>query len=220
MELKIKAAIFDMDGLLIDSEPLWREATIKVMSEVGIQLTYEQCKETMGYRVDEFVKYWLVKYKKEGEDIKKLSAQIVKEVISLIKTKGRIMDGVHEIIDLLYKEGIILAIASSSAEEIINAVVEKIGIKDKIKFIYSAEHEEFGKPHPGVYITAAKKLNVFVNQCLAFEDSPNGVLSAKAAKMKCVVIPDYLPASDKRYGIADLIVKSLKDFTLEDLKNI
>ncbi len=220
MNLKIKAVIFDMDGLLIDSEPFWREATIKVFSELGLKLTVDQCKETMGYRVDEFVEYWLVKYKIEGADIKEISTKIIKEIISLIKIKGKIMEGVHEIIDLLYKEGIIIAIASSSAEEIIDAVIEKIGIKDKIKFIYSAEHEPLGKPHPGVYITAANKLNVFVNQCLAFEDSPNGVLSAKAAKMKCVAVPHDLPADDKRFGIADLIIHSLKDFTLEDLNII
>lgn len=223
MELKdkvkseIKAVILDMDGLLIDSEPLWREATIKIFNEIGVFLTEKQCEETMGFRVDEFVEYWIIKYKLEGVDEKDISRRIVTEVINLIKLKGKIMEGVNELIDLFNKEGIVIAIASSSSTDIIIAVTEKISIKDKIKLFYSAENEVYGKPHPAVYITAAKNLNVSPNQCLAFEDSPNGVLSAKAAKIKCVAVPNGLSMNDKRFGIADLVIPSLKDFTIESL---
>lgn len=217
---KIEAVIFDMDGLLIDSEPLWREATIKVFNEIGVSLTEKQCEETMGFRVDEFVEYWLIKY--EVKEIKEeiIANRIIEELINLILLKGKIMDGVNDIITLFEKEGITMALASSSSMNIIEAVLEKIKIKDKIKFIFSAENELFGKPHPGIYITAAKNLNVPVSKCLAFEDSPNGVLSAKAAKMKCVAVPDSIAMSDKRFGIADLIIKSLKDFSLKDLQSL
>lgn len=217
---KIEAVIFDMDGLLIDSEPLWREATIKVFKEIGVSLTEKQCEETMGFRVDEFVEYWLIKY--EVKEIKEeiIANRIIEELINLILLKGKIMDGVNDIINLFEKEGITMALASSSPMNIIEAVLEKIKIKDKIKFIFSAENELFGKPHPGIYISAAKNLNVPVSKCLAFEDSPNGVLSAKAAKMKCVAVPDSINMTDKRFGIADLIIISLKDFSLKDLVSL
>ena len=220
IKLEIKAVIFDMDGLLIDSEPLWREATIKIFNEIGISLTEDQCKETMGFRVNEFVEYWIIKYKLEGIDEKDVSNRIVKEIISLIKLKGKIMEGVNELIDLFNKEGIVIVIASSSFLDVIEAVVEKISIKDKIKLIYSAENEVYGKPHPGVYITAAKSLGVLPIECLAFEDSPNGVLSTKAAKIRCVAVPNGVAINDKRFGIADLIIPSLKDFTLESLSQL
>ena len=206
-----------MDGLLIDSEPLWREAIVRVFNNLSIPITLEQCEETMGMRIDEVVKYWFNKFKIEGIEKEKVVSDIVQEVIRLIKLKGKIMEGVHGIVDLIASQGIPIALASSSFTSIINAVLEKISIKDKIQLIYSAENESHGKPHPGVYITTAKKLGVAPEQCLAFEDSISGVLSAKAAKMKCVAVPDALSVGDKRFGIADLVINSLKDFTVEHL---
>jgi sugar-phosphatase len=130
------------------------------------------------------------------------------------------MEGTHEVINLIAAQNIPIAIASSSAMDVIYAVLEKVLIRDKIKIICSAEHEQYGKPHPGVYITTAEKLGIDPSQCLTFEDSPNGVLSAKAAKMKCVAVPDRTMIDDRRFCIADLIIYSLKDFTIKHLNNL
>lgn len=216
----IHAVIFDMDGLLIDSEPLWRKALVEILSKLGVPLTLERCKETMGMRVDEVIEYWFSRYPWDGATKEKVVANVIDEVIRLIKSEGQIMEGVHEVIALLDSQTIPMAIASSSPMDIIDAVLERIDIKDKIKIVHSAEHEPYGKPHPGVYITTAEKLGVSPAHCLAFEDSPNGVLSAKAAKMKCVAVPEHTTLDDKRFGIADLKISSLKDFTLENLKNL
>lgn len=216
----IKAVIFDMDGLLIDSEPLWREGIIKIFNNLGISLTEENCKETMGMRIDEVVHYWIVKLNLKNIEHDKLVNKIVDEVIHLINTKGEVLEGVHEIIDLIATENIPMAIASSSPTKLIKAVLEKINLKDKMQVIFSAEFESHGKPHPSVYISTANKLGVHPNECLAFEDSPNGVLSAKSAKMKCVAVPEHSMKGDKRYGIADLVIHSLKDFNLEHLKKM
>lgn len=216
----IKAVIFDMDGLLIDSEPLWREGIIKIFNNLGIPFTDEDCKETMGMRIDEVVNYWIVKLNLKNIEHDNLVNEIVDEVIYLVKTKGKVLEGVHEIIDLIATEDIPMAIASSSPTKLINAVLEKIKIEDKMQVIFSAEFESHGKPHPSVYISTANKLGVHPNECLAFEDSPNGVLSAKSAKMKCVAVPDHSMQEDKRYGIADLVIHSLKDFNLDELKKL
>ncbi|MBP9715310.1 MAG: hexitol phosphatase HxpB [Candidatus Pacebacteria bacterium] len=216
----IKAVIFDMDGLLIDSEPLWREGIIKIFNNLDISLTEENCKETMGMRIDEVVHYWTVKLHLKNIEHEKLVNEIVDEVIRLINEKGEVLKGVHEIIKLVNSENIPMAIASSSPTKLINAVLEKIDIKEKMQVIFSAEFESHGKPHPSVYISTANKLGVHPNECLAFEDSPNGVLSAKSAKMKCVAVPEHSMQGDKRYGIADLVIHSLKDFTLEHLKTL
>jgi sugar-phosphatase len=108
-----------------------------------------------------------------------------------------------------------LAIASSSSSEIIDAVVAKLGIRNYFEHVYSAQHETHGKPHPGVYITAASLLGVAPHKCLAFEDSPSGVLAAKAAKMKCVAVPDAEHRTHCYIQIADKILHSLTDFNEE-----
>jgi len=211
----IKAIIFDMDGLLIDSEPLWEEAELSVFTKVGVPLTPEMTKQTMGLRVDEVVQYWHSRYPWKNTPLMEVEALIVKTVIELIKAKGQAKQGVHGIIDVFQKCDLPMAIASSSSMEIINAVVEKFSLQEYMQVIYSAEHEAFGKPHPGVYITAAQKLGVQPEECLAFEDSPNGVLAAKAAKMKCIAVPDLKLKEDKRFCIADKVLDSLSDFKKE-----
>ncbi len=214
----IKAVILDMDGLLIDSEPIWEEAEMEVFNKIGVPLTKEMTKQTMGLRVDEVVQYWFSRFPWETPTQQEVQADIVAKVIELVKLKGVPRKGVKELTQFFASKNLPIAIASSSQTEIINAVMEKLGIRDSLKVICSAEHEPYGKPHPGVYITTAAKLEVQPEECLAFEDSPNGVLSAKAAKMKCVAVPDEKMIEDKRFYIADLIISSLDEFGEEQYK--
>jgi len=216
----IQAIIFDMDGLLIDSEPLWEEAELEVFNQVGVPLTSEMTKQTMGLRVDEVVQHWFDLYPWKDISHKEMEAKIVEKVIALIKEKGTAKEGVNEMIRFFKDKNMPMAIASSSSMDIIETVVEKLHIKNNLDVIYSAEHEQYGKPHPGVYITAAQKLGIASDKCLAFEDSPNGVLAAKAAKMKCVAVPDQKMKNDRRFGIADIILDSLSEFNLELLNKL
>jgi sugar-phosphatase len=124
------------------------------------------------------------------------------------------MPGVHETLEVFSAAGYPLAIASSSTSEIIAAVLETLGIGGYFRVAQSAEHEPFGKPHPGVYIEAARALGVEPRHCLAFEDSPNGVIAAKAARMTCITVPDPALAGDRRFGAADLVLGSLADFRM------
>lgn len=201
-----------MDGLLIDSEPLWEEAEIEVFTKIGIPLTSDMTKQTMGMRVDEVVQHWYSRYPWQNPTQQEVQADVVAKVIELIKQKGTPRSGVKEIVAFFAEKKLPIAIASSSLTEIITAVLEKLEIKDSLNAICSAEHEPYGKPHPGVYITTAKKLDVLPEFCLAFEDSPNGVLAAKAAKMKCVAVPDEKMRDDKKFCIADLVINSLTEF--------
>lgn len=215
----IEAVIFDMDGLLIDSEPLWQEAELHVFNKVGVPLTPEMTLQTTGLRTDEVVEYWHKKYPWSNPPQKEVSDKIDETVIDLIKSKGTAMAGAKEAVELCKAAGLPIAIASSSSTLLINTVLEKLGIADEVKIIHSAHDEAYGKPHPAVYISTANELGVHPNHCLAFEDSANGVLAAKAAKMKCIAIPEPSLRNDKRFGIADIILHSLHDFTPEMLKN-
>jgi beta-phosphoglucomutase-like phosphatase (HAD superfamily) len=120
------------------------------------------------------------------------------------------MPGVVAAIALFGRCGLRLAIASSSPRRLIDAVCDRLGL-DGIEVRCSAMDEARGKPAPDVYLTAARKLGVAAAACLALEDSPNGVASAKAAGMRCVAIPDPLLAGHPRYGEADLVLRSLTD---------
>lgn len=208
----IKAVIFDMDGLLIDSEALWQEVETEVFNSVGVPLTAEMTAQTMGLRSDEVVKHWYKQFPWEGESEADINQRLVERVIEVISERGQELPGVRHVISLVHAANIPMALASSSQTMIINAVLDRIGIREYLEVVHSAENEPYGKPHPAVYLTAASKLGIDPADCLAFEDSVNGVISAKAAKMKCVAVPAAEQRNDPRFGVADLILGSLVEF--------
>jgi sugar-phosphatase len=120
---------------------------------------------------------------------------------------------VREAFETIRLAGLPMAIASSSSEDLIRAVVERLELSEYISAICSADLEAEGKPHPAVYLTAAGALGVEPERCLALEDSPNGVLSAKAAGMYCIAVPDPFLADDPRMNAADLRLSSLLELT-------
>ena len=207
----IKAVIFDLDGLLIDSEPLWQEAEILIFKRVNIFLNSELCSQTRGLRIDEVVDYW---YRKSPwTNLTKLEVEelIVSKLIELIHLEGKPLPGVAEAIAFVQSKNVKIALASSSALNIIQAALQKLELADTFVEVYSAESEILGKPHPGVYLTTAKKLNIPPQSCLALEDSLNGVLAAKAAQMKCIAIPEAKQQQNPKFAIANRILASLEE---------
>lgn len=216
----IAAAIFDMDGLLIDTEPIWRRSEIEVFDELGLHLTEEQCMQTMGVRVAQIVELWYSRHPWEGPSCEEVTRRIYAGVLRHVQAEGEPMPGVLNALHIVRDLGLPCAVASSSSEILIRAVIDRLDIADYIQTICSADDEAEGKPHPAVYLTAARRLGVAPEQCVAFEDSPNGVLSAKAAGMMCILVPDPYLADDPRMDGADLRLASLTDFsvaTLDDL---
>ncbi len=209
----IEAVIFDMDGVLIESEPLWREAEIQVFKKVGISLTEEMCRQTTGFRTDETVAHWY-RYKPwDSPSQEEIGLEIEKTVCDIIDNKGVPAPGVKKILRFFNERNIPKALASSSAPDVIDHVLKKLELTGEFMLTSSGSHEEFGKPHPGVYITTARKLGVPPSACLAIEDSFAGLLAAKAAKMKAVVVPEKPNLENPKFSIADLILKSLEDFS-------
>lgn len=211
----IKAVIFDMDGVLIDSEPLWREAEIEVFSSIGIELTGEMCLQTTGFRTDETVGHWYRYQPWDHISREEVGRRIEDTVCSIIDRKGFPAPGVHALLQFLNNAGVPKALASSSSPGVIDRVLTKLGLKKEFRIIYSAASEEYGKPHPAVYITTAKKLGVDPISCLAIEDSFAGLLAAKSARMKTIVIPERSNLKNPRFSIADLKLDSLEEFREE-----
>lgn len=218
--MAIEAVIFDMDGLLIDSESLWREGEAIELRAVGVPITPEDGRLTMGLRCDEVVEFWHARYPWTTPTMKEVEARIDRRVLDLIAERGQPMAGAIEAVRMLAGAGYPLGLASSSTSELIGQVVNQLGIRDCLKVLQSAEHEPYGKPHPAVYIEAARRLNVPAERCLAFEDSPAGLLAAKAARMSCIVVPAPEMRGDRRYCIADGMLDSLSDFKLSLLDGL
>jgi sugar-phosphatase len=208
----VEAVVLDMDGLLIDTEPVWRAAQAAVFAGIGIALRESDLLDSTGQPVEELIPVWR-RRSGEGDGTSPLTdAQvadlIVDRVIAHVRAEGQPMPGVTAAIALFERYGLRLAIASSSPLRLIDAVCDRLGLAC-IAVRCSAMQEVRGKPAPDVYLTAARRLGVAAAGCLALEDSPNGIASARSAGMRCVAVPDPLLADDPRYREADLILPSL-----------
>ena len=210
--MQLRAVIFDMDGLLVDSEPLWAEAADEVFRSYGVSLTHEQYVTTTGLRTREFVQWWFRHFKIGDEELSRAEKRIVTLVLEKVKYKAGIMPGVDHIFDFFFRKQFKIGLASSSPLELIELVVEMSGISRFLDAVSSAEDLPYGKPHPQVYLNCAEALGVDPAECICFEDSFNGMIAAKAAKMKCVVVPHHAQLKDERWGAADLKLSSLQNF--------
>ncbi len=210
--MHLDTVIFDMDGLLIDSEPLWNEAADEVFKQYGVSLSAEQYNTTTGLRTREFVQWWF-RYFKIGEtELQRAEEKIVALVIDKAEARGKIMPGVHYIFDFFHRKQFKIGLATSSPQELIDVVVKMTGIGPYLHATASAEHLPFGKPHPQVYLNCADTLGSNPYECICFEDSFNGMIAAKAARMKCVIVPHISQLKDERWGAADLKLSSLQNF--------
>ncbi len=211
----IKAVIFDMDGLLIDTEPYWQEVERMVMAEVGIEITKEMQFVTLGLRCDEQIGYWYDRKPWKNADFKSMGNRYNEIMLDFFKNGAVLMNGAIESLEFFRRKGLPLALASSSTMDLINAFLKKFDLHHYFSVIVSAEFEKYGKPHPAVYLETAQKLNVDAINCLALEDSFHGLIAAKAAKMKTIAVPDKHFSEDPRFGASDIILSSLTDLTEE-----
>lgn len=211
-----RALIFDMDGVLIDSEPFWHEAETAAMAEAGLALSPEDCLRTTGLRVDEAVAYWCERHPFLDPARDVLVSSILDRLVELVSRRGTPKPGVEEALAFARSRGLRLALASSSPYRVIHAVLDALRLDSVFEVIHSAEEEARGKPDPAVYLTTARKLGVEPECCVAIEDSPNGLLSAKAAGMKCIVVPEPAFRADPRFDLADARVAKLGEIGLLD----
>lgn len=198
----IQAVIFDMDGVLIDSEPIWQRVEYTVLSAIGVPVTLEAIQQTTGLRIDQCVDYWYHKAPWPEYDNIKLSQEIVNKVANEILNGGEAMLGVHGAIAHCQELGLKIGLATSSPHTIIQAVLTKLDLNGKFMAIESAEHLTYGKPHPEVYLNCAKALGVDPRHCLAIEDSFNGLIAARAANMQTVAIPAAEQKGEAKWVIA------------------
>ena len=210
--MQFDTVIFDMDGLLIDSEPLWNEAAAETFSPYGFRLTTEQYITTTGMRTKEFVEWWFEHYKVPMQFAPLAEEAILKNVVAKVAAKGKAMQGVAHIFNFFIQRNFKTGLATSSGNPLIDVVIDKLGIRQYLQVISSAADLPFGKPHPQVYLNCAEALNSHPTRCVCFEDSFNGMIAAKAARMKCVVVPAAHESRNAKFNAADLKLSSLQNF--------
>lgn len=207
----IDTVIFDMDGVLINSEPLWKAAEINVFKTVDIDFMAVGGEKTVGLRIDEVVDYWYSQFPWNNKTKKQVVDEIMEEMVKGIKAKGKPMKGVLEILDYLKSEDYKIGLASSSFQVLIDTSLEQLDIASFFHSTLSAQHCNYGKPHPEVYIQSALQLDSKPENCLVIEDSLNGVIAGKAAKMNVVAIPDGTHEITDQMRVADMRFDDLKE---------
>lgn len=203
----IRVAIFDLDGLLVDSEPLWRACEIEHFASVGLHLTDAECEETTGIRIDEVVAIRHRQHPWAAPSVAEITGRIVGSMIARLRADAPAKPGGARAIELCAARGLRLAVASSSPLALIEAALEGLRLRDRFELVVSAENEPFGKPHPAVFLRTAERLGIAPVECLVLEDSLAGVIAAKAARMTCIAVPER---GDPRFVLADLVLPSLE----------
>jgi len=216
----INTVIFDMDGLLLDTEPLWGKSMLQVAEKHKIPITAQRFKETTGLRIYEVTDHWAIHYPWEGRSSKEVAEEILDEIIASSKSHATVMRGVEQTLQLLRQHKFKIGLASSSPARMIHELVDHFGITHYFDVITSADVVDLGKPHPAVFLHCAAELGSRPNQCVVLEDSVNGMIAGKAARMKVIAIPEEIHFDDPRFSIADARLRSMEDFDLAMLKHL
>ena len=214
----LAAVIFDMDGLLIDSEPKWDQARADMAARLDKSWNEDDHAAVMGVSTEEWAKYMRDRWGLESS-LSDIIQEVVGRMRGIYDERIPLREGAVEAVDLAaahYRT----ALASGSERSLIDLVTASPELSGKLEVILSADQVERGKPHPDVYLEAAKRLGV-PERCACLEDSKNGILSGLNAGMKVVAVPDErFPVDEEVLGRADAVLGSLNEFSLELLQSL
>lgn len=206
------AVIFDMDGILINSEPLWKEAEKEIFGSVGVEITEELSKTTASMTTTEVTRFWYTHSPWKDKSLEQVENEVIDLVGNLIVENGSPMEGVKEILEFFKKRSIKIGLSTNSPVKLIPIVLNKVGIADFFDAVSSSEHEQHGKPNPAVFLSTSKKLGIPPTKCIVFEDSLYGIIAAKKANMKTVAILQDEELHNPKFDIADVKLNKLIDF--------
>lgn len=208
----IKAAIFDMDGLLIDSEPFWQQAEREVFESVGVTLSPELCQQTASMTTQDVTNFWFARSPWQHVSKEAVENKVINAVTKQISLFGRAMPGVYDVLTMLRNLDIKIGLATNSPLPIVPVVLEKLGISSFFSAISSADEVILGKPAPDVYKLTLAKLQASAGHTIAFEDSVSGMKAAIAAGIKPVVVPAPQDIDNRELRQAVLTLTSLTEF--------
>jgi len=213
--VSIEAIIFDMDGVLIDSENLWQEAEVALFADLGVELDDELLAQTRGLVTSEMVNHWCSRFGIDSAEPEELMRRYDQGMVQRMRNGIPLQEGAREALFFFREKGLPVALASCSTHDHIDAVLDSHGLRDQFDVVVSAAGTMPGKPHPQVYLHTAEKLGVEPSRCLAIEDTFFGMLSALSARMKVVVMPDRDEFDQPRFWAAHVKIASLKEINEE-----
>ncbi len=212
----IQAFIFDMDGVIIDSEPLHFASDIDTMRHLGGEITQEELERFVGMTNPEMWKIIRAERALVQTVDEIIAYQLAGKIKALEESAYEPIDGIPELLEELKRRGIPVGIASSSAKDFILAVLAKFGIASYFSCVVSGEEVDQGKPAPDVYLEAARQLGADPSRCVVLEDSRNGIIAAKAAGMACIGYVNE-NSGNQDLSAADRIVRSVREVSIDAL---
>ena len=213
----MKAVIFDMDGVIIDSEPIHFEVDMQTMREFSVNISKDELNKYVGTTNEYMLNDLINKYKIQ-KSIKEILEYKMELTIRRIKeTKINAISGIPELLISLKHNNIKTAIGSSSPKELIITVIEKFQLGKYFDCIVSGDEVKEGKPKPDIYLEVSKRIGVNPEECIVIEDSRNGVLAAKNAGMKCFGFRN-VNSGNQDLSKADIIVDSIRNIDIEIIK--
>ena len=219
IDMRLPAAvIFDMDGLLVDTEPMHGESYVRTFAHFGLKLSVEEYRQAVtigGMSV-------LNLYLSHGGDESRwqeVSVQKSKCFKCIFEKNGALMPGVLNLLDSLRQAHIPTAIATSSGRSSLKTIMDKFDIQPFFDHLITWRDVETSKPDPDAFIEAARRMDARCEDCIVLEDSPRGVLAAHRAGMKCIAVPTSSTA-DGDFSLATVVVNSLEDVTIESIRQL
>ncbi|MBN2303276.1 MAG: HAD family phosphatase [Anaerolineae bacterium] len=214
----IKAIVFDMDGLLVDSEPIWHRARIETFGADRLRWTQADQEHVMGSHTETWAAY-VAERLEHQYTVPEVIEQVVRQMEVFYRESVPYMPGAREIFGKLDGQ-FTLGLASGSPYRLIHAVLESAGWTDMFVNVLSTDELPHGKPAPDAYLESARRLNIPVEQIAIFEDSANGILSGRAAGVRVIAVPSsYQRPPADTLAKADQVIESLADFSPDMLKN-
>lgn len=210
----MEAVVFDLDGVIVDSEQVWDEVREEYVRETGGTYTDHSARDMMGMSSLEWSAYMAEELGVPGTP-EAINAAIVARMLERYGEAPPLLPGAVEAVRRI-GAWVPLAIASSSNRELIDAVLRSSGLAADFRATVSSEEVDRGKPSPDVYLEAAHRLRMDAARCGAVEDSHNGILSAKAAGMYVVAVPNpHYPPDDEAVALADVVVPTIGELQVE-----
>ncbi len=214
----INAVIFDMDGVMIDSEPLWEKTERILLARRSIDYSPDYRDKIVGLNQRDSGRL-LVDTFDLDETVEDIINERISILTSIYEEELELIPALVPLLEQLAREGYRLAVASSSPLRVVTFVLDMFSLYDHFLTVVSGDSVGNGKPHPDIYLHTAEMLGVAPAECVAIEDSINGLRSAKGAGMYCIAIPDKRLTPDQ-FESADVILDSLRELTLETIKSL